>query len=146
MDHHAKLHRSTPSTGSGSRLTTEEKDGLMKQVSSMLKKIEADKKLSEDRADTVGLTLDQAHQPLEEPEDFCGFAHGEEAELGKLWRTIAVNMSMTRSFKVAQRSNMLINEGSSATIFDTETSVKRNFNGQKQPEKARKRQDRIHSG
>jgi hypothetical protein len=125
MDHHAKLHRSTPSTGSGARLTPEEKDSLMKQVSSMLKKIEEDKKLAEGRADTVGLTSDQGQQPVEEPEDFCGFAHGVEAELGKLWRTIAVNMSMTRSFKAYQRSNMLIDEGSSATIFNTETSVKR---------------------
>jgi hypothetical protein len=41
-------------------------------------------------------------------------------------------MSMTKSFKRPVRSNMVIDEGSSATLFDTETSVKRGFQGKPQ--------------
>jgi hypothetical protein len=137
MDHHAKLHKEDSNRnlniagGSKSKLKPGEKDGLMKQIHQMLKKIKDDEETTktDNRADTVGLTADEK---TPESDDICGFAHEENVDIGKLWRTSTVMMSMTKSFKAAQRSNLLSDEGSSATLLDTETSVQRGFKGKKQ--------------
>jgi hypothetical protein len=44
---------------------------------------------------------------MADPEDTVGFAE-DDVELGKLWRTAPVMMSMTRDFKTPLRSNMVI--------------------------------------
>jgi hypothetical protein len=128
MDHHVKLH-TQDKVGELLRAQPESKMDeaeMMKLITAFIKKAEAKAK-----ADTVGLTSVQGTTDDIE-DDFVGFALDEEMDLGKIWRTTPVRMSMTKRFKKPIKSNMLIDEGSSATLLDTETGEKRGFEGKTQ--------------